>query len=112
MVTSELRNGDHPRKSEKLALLQAVPMLAKTAEIELIAATYVQRFLMPSRALGDAFHLAFASHYHCDILLTWNCVHLANVNKIEHMRSVNATLGLPLPQVITPMQLLGENVYE
>jgi hypothetical protein len=47
--------------------------------------------------MGDADHLALASYYKCDMLVTWNCRHLANANKQSHIRRVNALLGLETP---------------
>ena len=42
-----------------------------------------------------------------DHLLTWNCRHLANANKFPHIRRINALLGLHVPELVTPLQLLG-----
>lgn len=49
-----------------------------------------------------------ASHHRCDFLVTWNCQHLANANKFEHLRRVNGLLGLYVPVLATPLELLGE----
>ena len=42
-------------------------------------------------------------------LVTWNCKHLANANKFGHIRRVNGILGLHVPTLVTPLELLGEN---
>ena len=54
-----------------------------------------------------ALHLALASYYKCEFLVTWNCQHLANANKFGHIRRVNAMLGLFVPALVTPLELLG-----
>ena len=69
---------------------------------------YVERYVMPCDPSGDAAHLALASVHKCDYLLTWNCAHLANANKVGHIRTVNALLGLHVPQLVTPLELAGE----
>lgn len=51
--------------------------------------------------------LALASFHKCDFLLTWNCHHLANVNKSGHIRRINKMLGLFVPSIVTPLQLIG-----
>ena len=53
-------------------------------------------------------HLALASYHKFDYLLTWNCEHLANANKAGHIRWINTVLGLYVPMLITPLQLMGE----
>ena len=60
---------------------------------------------MPSKDTRDALHLAFSSVYKIDILLTWNCAHLANVNKKDHIRNINMSLGLFVPEIVTPLEL-------
>ena len=53
-------------------------------------------------------HLALASRYGVDVLLTWNCTHLANPNKFDHIESVNSELRLPVPLLTTPLNYLSE----
>jgi len=57
---------------------------------------------------GDSLHLAYASLYKIDFLLTWNCNHLANANKKQHIRVINTRLGLFVPEIATPMELFTE----
>ena len=65
---------------------------------------------MPADPVGDALHLALASVHKADYLVTWNCRHLANANKFDHIRRVNALLGLAVPALVTPLELMGEAV--
>ena len=48
-----------------------------------------------------------ASFHRVDILLTWNCAHLANANKIDRLRLLNFEIGLPTPVLSTPLNLLS-----
>jgi predicted nucleic acid-binding protein len=97
---------DVARRNASIALLRDMEALEYTIEIEEVAAVYLQHKLMPAEAFGDADHLALASFYNCDILVTWNCKHLANANKTGHIRRVNALLGLRTPLLVTPLELL------
>lgn len=109
VVINELENGDYPTKAGALSLVRGIPALAVDSAILEIARTYVRHFLMPTKPVSDALHLALASFHRCDFLLTWNCEHLANANKFRHIRRVNAMLGLFVPNLVTPLELLGEN---
>jgi len=75
--------------------------------IDDIVKEYISRYVMPKHPLGDALHLALASYHRCQFLLTWNCTHLANANKFEHIRHVNHLLGLSVPIITTPVELLN-----
>lgn len=71
-----------------------------------IVDVYVAQHVMPNDPRGDALHLALASYHHCHFLLTWNCRHLANANKFEHIRYINSEMGLFTPVMTTPFELL------
>lgn len=94
------------KRQKCLALVGGLPRLAVTPEITALAGYYVQEGLMPANDLGDAFHLAFVTWYRIQYLVTWNCKHLANANKFEHIQVLNARRRLLSPLLVTPEQLL------
>ena len=106
-VIEELERGDYPNKQQVLGLLADVPILGMPLELIDIVDTYVRRKLMPADTKGDALHLAITSFHGCDFLLTWNCKHLANANKFAHIRRINTLLGLFVPTLTTPFELLS-----
>jgi hypothetical protein len=69
---------------------------------------YLNNYLMPQTLTGDALHLAYATYYRMDFLLTWNCNHLANANKKQHIRIINARMNLLTPEIVTPLELFTE----
>ncbi|HEV3458102.1 MAG TPA: hypothetical protein VHG32_16165, partial [Thermoanaerobaculia bacterium] len=89
-------------------LVADLPLLDITDAVAEIVAAYVRHRLVPADPAGDALHLALASYHKCDFLVTWNCQHLANANKFGHLRRVNGLLGLYVPVLATPLELLGE----
>jgi predicted nucleic acid-binding protein len=107
-VLDELNQGDYPNKEAVLSLVRNVALVPVTPAIAEIVQAYIQQQVMPRDPVGDALHLALASYHKCDFLLTWNCQHLANANKFGHIRRVNAMLGLYVPLLVTPLELLGE----
>lgn len=106
-VIEELERGDYPNKEQTVDLVADIPLLNINTEIHDIVETYIRRKLMPADIMGDALHLATASFHGCDFLLTWNCKHLANANKFSHIRRLNTLLGLYVPALITPVELLS-----
>jgi len=108
-VIQELERGNHPKKAEKLLLVSGLKLLPVTQEIVEIVEVYINHLIMPADPSGDALHLATASYYKIDILLTWNCQHIANMKKIDHIRRINTKLGLMTPLLITPLNLIGDD---
>nr|VFK79508.1 MAG: PIN domain-containing protein [Candidatus Kentron sp. SD] len=107
-VFDELRRGNKSHRQDALALALTLPAIRPTKEIEEIMQVYFKHRLMPRDPLGDALHLALASYHKLDYLLTWNCQNLANANKFTHMRRIHALLGLHVPILTTPLELMGE----
>ncbi|MBM4030900.1 MAG: type II toxin-antitoxin system VapC family toxin [Planctomycetes bacterium] len=105
-VLDELRRGQQPNQADALKLVSGVPLLAVPDAVGGIVDAYIRHHVMPRDPRGDALHLAVASFHRCHFLLTWNCEHLANANKFEHIRHVNYLLGLWVPTIITPVELL------
>jgi predicted nucleic acid-binding protein len=105
IVSDELNEGEYPNKQSCLELIADIPRLEVTREVLEIAEVYWEHKLMPRLPVRDALHLAIASYYQVQVLLTWNCRHLANVNKTQHLTRVNRLLNLPVPQLVTPVQL-------
>jgi len=105
-VVDELERGDFPSREECLRLIAALPLLAVEPPVLEIVQAYVARQVMPRSPVGDALHLALASYHRCDFLVTWNCKHLANAGKFAHIRRVNGLLGLFVPLLVTPLELL------
>lgn len=107
-VIAELRQGACAAATEqRLSLLNDAELLDTTDHVREVANIYIKKRVMPKDPNGDALHLALASAHRVDVLLTWNCQHLANPNKMEHIRRVNHELGLPMPLLMTPLNYLS-----
>ena len=106
-VIAELERGAGEKVKRRLTLLGKVELLEISNEVREIVRIYIRRLVMPNDPTGDALHLALASFYHVDVLLTWRRQHLANPNKMQHIRLVNYELGLPMPALTTPLNYVG-----
>jgi predicted nucleic acid-binding protein len=105
-VMVELERGTFPGRSDAVKLISNLSPLSVTKDVEQIVEEYISRLLMPSDPSGDALHLALASFYECEFLVTWNCKHLANANKFDNIARINGILGLAVPKIVTPLELL------
>lgn len=105
---AELSTGDYPNQTQAVQCMSGISILPPNTSIVDIAKVYLKNYLMPQTLAGDAFHLAYASYYKMDFLLTWNCNHLANANKKQHMRIINNRMDLFTPEITTPLELFTE----
>lgn len=67
--------------------------------------------VLPPDADRDAAHIALATIHELDILLTWNCRHIANAAIQAKLRKVADAAGFTLPVICTPEELM-ENENE
>ncbi len=92
-VLQELNAGSYPQKEKIIGFVSTIPLLPIADGLEQIIKFYIDNYVMPKTLVGDAIHLAYASYYDIDYLLTWNCNHLANANKRKHIQIINGRLG-------------------
>lgn len=95
--------------AKRKAYVAEIPSLASTNKAEELAQHYLATLLLPAKAYIDALHLAIASCYSMEYLLTWNCRHLAHGSVMHKLPSINAGFGLSAPTICTPQELLYED---
>lgn len=82
---------------------QAVAALSK----ELLA-----EHAVPKDEVTDAMHIAAASVAGMDILLTWNCRHLANPHTLPKTRNIVTAAGYICPAIMTPKTFIENQTLE
>src|SRR2546430_14104091 len=78
LVMMEAGAGDEEAARERLEALAGLPVLEISPEARTLAHALLKEGAFPKKAQADAYHLAIAATNGLDILLTWNCRHLAN----------------------------------
>ena len=107
-VLEEAEAGDVDLVGKRLALLADIPVLGVKEGIMELAERFVAEGAIPERAAADGLHIAMATVYGCEYLLTWNCKHIANAEMQRRFRRVARAQGLELPVICTPEELMGE----
>lgn len=105
-VVEEASAGDPQAAKERIEALRTIPVLPTAPEIIELAEFLVLGGGLPTKAHLDALHIACASYHQVDILLTWNCAHIANPARLPVMRGLCAARGYKLPEVVTPFELM------
>lgn len=109
-VIRELEAPGNRRRGEALDLISDVQLLELNEAAIGLAKILVAEFVMPEPAAGgDALHVALATLHKMHYILSWNVRHLANPNKLAHLRSVCVRVGMVPPQIVTP-DLLWEEI--
>lgn len=73
-------------------------------EAKKLAEAYVSEKILGQASMNDAYHIAIASVYRLDCLISWNFKHIVNFDKIKLFNSINLKLGYQLIDIRTPLE--------
>ncbi|QJB44058.1 type II toxin-antitoxin system VapC family toxin [Dolichospermum flos-aquae] len=108
VVLEELARGDQEIVTKRLDLISELPLLALNEAVEELAQQFLTKSNLPPKASDDALHIALATVYKVDYLLTWNCKHIANAQIQKKLSQVSIQSGYELPTICTPYELMGD----
>ena len=77
-----------------------------------IAKALIREHAIPKDETTDAYHIATAAYYGMDVLLTWNCRHIANEFALPKTYGIINSMGLKSPVIITPKRFMEDGNYD
>jgi len=111
IVLAEISEGETFMAQQRLEVMRDIKLLRLTDDTEALTRRILDSGLLPLDADRDAAHIALATIYEMDILLSWNCRHIANASIQARLRRLAEQMGFALPVLCTPDELTGE-LYE
>jgi hypothetical protein len=108
-VLDEASAGDPALTAERLQSLDGIPLLPLEPEVAVIAQEIMSRAILPAKASIDALHIAIVAHHRIQFLLMWNCKHIANAKILPRIREVLTELGIPIPIICTPEEMVNDD---
>ena len=111
IVLDEIAIGEKAMARDRLDVMIQIKLLDLTNEAKALTKDILGSGLLPARADRDAAHIALATVHEMDILLSWNCRHIANASIQQRLRLLAEKFGFTLPVLCTPDELTGE-LYE
>jgi predicted nucleic acid-binding protein len=106
VVISEAAIGDVELARQRVAICEALPVLALTNEAERLAPLLLKAAAMAPNAETDALHMAVAAVQGMDYLLSWNCSHIANATIRRAIDRQCRASGYEPPVICTPQELV------
>lgn len=108
VVLDEVTQGYPEIAAIRLEILQDFPLLDLNEAVRDLAAQFLVKTNLPSKAADDAVHIAAATVHGLDYLLTWNCKHIANAQIQKKLSAICLDFGYELPRICTPYELMGD----
>lgn len=94
--------------NRRLELMADITLLESTGEAGELTRNIMNSRLLPLKAEGDGAHIALATVHRMDILLTWNCRHIANAFILGRLRRLIESGGHSAPTICTPEEFLQQ----
>ena len=111
VVSEEITLGDADAARERIDIVSPLAMLHSNEQTCELATRILMETRLPEREYNDAHHAAVAAIHGVNVLLTWNCSHLANENMIPRIGRACEAYGYAPPVILTPEQLIGVCAY-
>jgi predicted nucleic acid-binding protein len=109
VVLEEAAVGDIEAATKRLQALQKISILVLVPEVLKLSEAFMVQGMLPPKAEQDAVHIAVATVYELNYLLTWNCRHIANAGIQKGIARVSHQFGYELPRICTPYELFQED---
>lgn len=76
-------------------------------ETDRLTQAYLERQILPHRYFEDCAHIALASVYKVDFLVSWNFRHIVNFDKMNLFSKVNVDFGYPVLSIHSPRKVVS-----
>ena len=91
----------------KLIPLENLETLPENSDAEFLAKKYIEAKSVSINFYEDALHIAYATCFNVDVLVSWNFKHIVNYDRIKKYNSVNILYGYKFIEIRTPKEILN-----
>ena len=102
------------RRQHHFAVLKnySVAILPRDRDTDVahLAEAYLRQLVVPANKRNDALHVAYATVFGMDVVLSWNFKHLANLHRESRFAAVNLAEGYSRsPRIVSPLEVEDES---
>jgi predicted nucleic acid-binding protein len=107
LTETELLNAPENVKDHFMKLPKSnIERVIVTDEILILASKYVIEKAVGKTSLDDCIHIATATIYKADIIVSWNFKHIVNVYRIRGYNSINIRSNYQQLEIRSPKEIL------
>jgi predicted nucleic acid-binding protein len=95
LVIEEIRKASQKKQDALLEIAARLPLesLPLNDEVKVLANRYIQEKIIPQKESDDALHIAVASVYNLDVIVSWNFEHIVKLKTRREVRGINTLMG-------------------
>jgi predicted nucleic acid-binding protein len=108
LTETELLNApENVKQNFKSLAKENIERVVVTDEVLTLAAKYVTEKVVGQTSFDDCIHIATATIYKADILVSWNFKHIVNLYRIRGYNSVNIRSNYQSLEIRSPKEILA-----
>lgn len=99
-----------PEKVRKLVLgieMEDTEFVIETENAIELATEYISANVVGKTSYSDCLHIALATIYQADLLISWNFKHIVNIERIRGYNSINIKNGYKQLEIRSPRELMN-----
>lgn len=110
-VVRELDRCSEPKRGQMLELIEryAVTTLPLDAEAERLAALYVAEGIIPQKYVMDGIHIAIATVYDLDFVVSYNFKHIVKRRTVTMTEGINLREGYKRVGIFSPTEVIDDD---
>jgi len=108
LVIDEIRKAPPEKQEDLLKVVAQVPLesLPLNDEVKALADRYIQEKIIPEKESDDALHIAVASVYGLDAIVSWNFEHMVKFKTQREVQGINALMGYKMVQICSLWEMI------
>ena len=110
LVYNEIADTRGPKRELLEALVREyLPIqLGSNEKVEELVEVYLKSKVVPKGSEEDAFHIAYASAYNLDAIVSWNLRHIVRLKTRMLVNGINKSLGYKDIEIVTPEEVIED----
>jgi len=108
ITMEELNRAQDPKRSKMIGLIRdyKISVVEETAESVELAKLYVAEKMIPEKYFDDARHIALASIYQYNVIVSWNFKHIVKLKTRLQTNAINAREGYINIEICSPSEVI------
>jgi hypothetical protein len=90
----------------------AVEQVDVTPECRVLQAAYLRAGVVSRKSESDALHIACATVWQVDLVVSWNFKHIVRFDRIAGFEGVNTLRGYRSPRIYSPLEVIDYETQE
>lgn len=105
LVTAELRNAPDQVKRKYAELIEGSEIIVENERVRNLVNAYRKHKVLSDKFENDMTHIALATVFEVDLLVSWNFKHIVHFDRIEQFNLVNQKVGYKPIQILSPREV-------